>query len=169
MLARWGAVVRATLLAPTELQLLVGVAALWVFFSGVNYTRLQFNTGIRYLAPTFPLLFLPAALVVLRLPRRGIEFVALVSLVESWSLAMHRDVERGLGVLDPILHVFIGGFELPALTTLSRMGAQFGEYTARGDSPLPLLALAAAILCGLWAWPAQTRARSLDSGDLTEQ
>jgi len=125
--------------------------ALWVFFSGVNYTRLQFNTGIRYLAPIFPLIFIPAAVALLRLPRIAIYFIAVVSVTESWCLAMHRDVERGLGVFDPVLHVFIGGFELPALTTISRMGAQIGEFASRGVSPLPLLALAAVILYGVWA------------------
>jgi hypothetical protein len=122
-----------------------------IFFSGVNYTRLQFNTGIRYLAPIFPFLFIPAALALLRLPRIAIFFIAAICVTESWCLAMHRDVERGLGVFDPILHVFIGGFELPALTTLSRMGAQIGEFTSRGVSPLPLLALAAVIIYGVWA------------------
>jgi hypothetical protein len=29
---------------------------------------------------------------------------------------MYRDVERSLGLLDPIAHVFLGGFQLPALT-----------------------------------------------------
>jgi hypothetical protein len=122
-----------------------------IFFSGVNYARLQFNTGIRYLAPIFPFLFIPAALALARLPRRAIYFIAVICVTESWCLAMHRDVERGLGALDPILHVFIGGFELPALTTLSRMGNQFGEFLARGVSPIPLFALIAAVLYGVWA------------------
>jgi hypothetical protein len=125
-------------------------AALLIFFSGVNYTRLQFNTGIRYLTPIFPFLFIPAALALMRLPRRAIYFIAVICVAESWCLAMHRDVERGLGVFDPILHVFIGGFELPALTTLSRMGNQFGEFLSRGVSPIPVFALSAAILCGVW-------------------
>src|SRR5262249_51809141 len=140
------------LMPKLELTTMLTLAAvLWVFFSGVNYTRLQANTGIRYLAPIFPLLFIPAALTLARLPRRVVYFLAVICVTESWCLAMHRDVERGLGVLDPILHVFIGGFELPALTTLSRMGAQLGEFTARGVTPLPLLALTAVILYGVWA------------------
>lgn len=131
--------------------------ALWVFFSGVNYTRLQFNTGIRYLAPIFPFIFIPAVLTLVRLPRLAVYFIVAFSVLESWCLAMYRDVERGLGVLDPILHVFIGGFQLPALTTVSRMGDQFGEFIARGVSPLPLFALAAAILYGIWMSSGRTR------------
>ena len=54
--------------------------------------------------------------------------IAVISVTESWCLAMYRDVERGFGVLDPILHVFLGGFQLPALTTLFRMGGQYGDF-----------------------------------------
>ncbi|MCI0591211.1 MAG: hypothetical protein L0Y67_06375 [Gammaproteobacteria bacterium] len=125
--------------------------ALWVFFSGSNYARLQFNTGIRYMAPIFPFLFVPAAIVLMRLPRFAIYFVAVLSVAESWCLAMYRDVERGLGVLDPILHVLFGGFQLPALTTLSRMGAQYGGFFEHGVSPLPLFVLMAGILYGIWS------------------
>jgi hypothetical protein len=125
--------------------------AFWVFFSGSNYTRLQFNTGIRYMAPMFPFLFVPAAVVLMNLPRLAIYLVAVVSVAQSWCMAMYRDVERGLGVLDPILYVFLGGFQLPALTTLFRMGGQYREFFEHGVSPLPLFAIAAVVLYGVWS------------------
>jgi hypothetical protein len=134
--------------------------AFWIFFSGSNYTRLEFNTGIRYMAPMLPFLFVPAAVVLLRLPRTAIYFVAIFSIVESWSLAMYRDVERGLGLLEPVLHVFTGGLQLPWLTTLSRMGNTYGDYFSQGVSPLPLFLLIAALLFGLWYpyfWSAEAK------------
>jgi hypothetical protein len=134
-----------------ELATLLGLsAAVWLFYGSVNYSRLQFNTGIRYLAAIFPFLFVAAAVVLTRLPRWAIYLTAVVSVAESWCLAMHRDVERGLGVLDPILHVFLGGFKLPALSVISRMQGQFGEHVAGGVSPLPLFVLCAIILWGVW-------------------
>jgi len=126
--------------------------ALWLLFSGINYTRLQFNTGIRYMAPIFPFLFVPASIVLMRLPRLAIYFIAIFSVMQSWCLAMYRDVERGLGVLDPVLHVLIGGFKLPSLTVLSRMSGQYGKYFSNGVSPLPLFALTAAILYAVWSY-----------------
>ena len=66
-------------------------------------------------------------------------------------MAMYRDVERGLGVLDPILHVFIGGFQLPSLTVISRMSGQYGDYASLGVSPLPVFAVAATFICIIWA------------------
>lgn len=131
--------------------LLLLFACLWAFLSGINYTRLQFNTGIRYFAPIVPFLFIPAAVVLMRLRRRVIYFVAVLSVTEAWCMAMYRDVERGLGVLDPILHVFIGGLKLPALSVLGGMSGQYGEYSQRGVSPIPLFILTAAILYGIWS------------------
>jgi hypothetical protein len=137
-----------------ELAMLLGIfIALWLFFSGVNYTRLQFNTGIRYLSPIFPFLFVPAAVVLMRLPRHLVHLLGVLAIAEGWCLAMHRDVERGGGVFDPIAHVFLGGFKLPALTTVSRLGGPFEAFVAGGVSPLPLFALAGAIVYGIWKAP----------------
>ncbi|MCC6862088.1 MAG: hypothetical protein IT158_26180 [Bryobacterales bacterium] len=150
---------RRDLLPPLELWAMLAVAAgMWLFFGGVNYTRLQFNTGIRYLSAVFPFLFVPAALLFVRMPRPAQYLVGLACVAEAWCLAMHRDVERGLGLLDPILSVFVGGFKLPALTVLSRMGGQYSEHFANGVSALPLFALSAAVIYGLWS-PRIWRAR----------
>jgi hypothetical protein len=137
-----------------ELTALLAIAAaLWVFFSGVNYTRLQFNTGIRYLSPTFPFLFVPAAVVLWRLPRRVTYFVGVAAVAQAWCLAMYRDVERGsFGVFEPVLQTLIGGFQLPVLTTISRVGGPLERFFPNGVSPLPLFVLTGAILYGIWQW-----------------
>ena len=135
---------------PREFVMFVALpAGLWLFCGGISYTRLQFNTGLRYLAPLLPFLFVPAALVLQRLPRRAQYFIAVVAVVQAWCMAMYRDVERGFGVLDPVLHVLAGGFQLPVLTVLSRM-SQYAEYAGKAASPLPLFALAAALIYGMW-------------------
>lgn len=131
-------------------------AAFWLFCGMVQYGRLQFNTGIRYMTSMLPLLFLPAVVVLMRLPRAARFAMVMATATVSWSLAMHRDVERGLGVLGAVVHVFVGGFELPALTTIARMEGTFGEFVARGVSPLPLFVMAAVAIGGLW-WPRGAR------------
>jgi hypothetical protein len=125
--------------------------ALWLFCSGISYARLQFNTGLRYLAALLPFLFVPVAIVLARLPRRLAVVLSIAAVAQAWSMAMYRDVERGWGVLDPVLHVFIGGFQLPALTVLSRMNGQYGEYASAGVSPLPVFAFAGALLFAIWS------------------
>lgn len=138
-------------LASRELWfILLTFVALWIFFGGVNYTRLQFNTGIRYLSPIFPFLFIPVAVTLAQWSERWVLLIGVVSIAQNWALAMYRDVERGLGVLDPVFHVFAGGFQLPLLTTLSRFKAQFGEVFVNGPSPLPLFVLTGALLYVIW-------------------
>ncbi|MBI1356552.1 MAG: hypothetical protein GC160_19595 [Acidobacteria bacterium] len=130
------------------------VALVWLFLSGVDYIAIQADTGVRYMAAVFPLLFLPAAFCLVEMRRLYASLWALASLVVNWSLAMSRDVERGRGVLDPLLDIFVGGFRLPALTTLSRLPGLFPALDPAGVSPLPLFALCGALLYLLWRrWP----------------
>ena len=134
-----------------ELWTLLGLAAgLVLFCSCISYTRLQFNTGLRYLAPLLPFLFVPAAITLVRLPLRATYFIGVASVAQGWCMAMYRDVERGTGLLEPVLNVLFGGLQLPILSVLSRMGGQYGSWFERGVSPLPLFLLAAAILYGVW-------------------
>jgi hypothetical protein len=124
---------------------------LLLFCSGIVYTRLQFNTGLRYLAPLLPFLFVPAAIVLYRMPRRLAAFISIAAVAQAWSMAMYRDVERGRGVLDPVLQVFIGGFQLPLLTVLSRLSGQYGDYSSMGVSPLPIFAVLGAVIFVIWS------------------
>lgn len=124
--------------------------AFWLFFSGSNYVRLQFNTGIRYLTPMLPFMFIPAAIVLMRLPTLVIGLVAVFSFAQSWALAMYREVESRFGMLDPLLRTFIGGFQLPALRTILR-SSLFSDLLPTGVSPLPIFLLAAGILFVIWS------------------
>ena len=150
--AFWGKGSARRLIPGRELLLLAAVpVGLWLFCGGISYVRLQFNNGLRYLAPLLPYMFVLAATVLVRMPRRLAYLCAIAAVAQAWSMAMYRDVERGFGVLDPVLHVFIGGLQLPALTVLSRMSGQYGDYAAGGVSPLPILLLMAAAIAVIWS------------------
>jgi hypothetical protein len=138
---------------PTREFLLICLApvGLWLFCGGISYVRLQFNNGLRYLAPLLPYVFVLVSLVITKLPRRLAYLIAAAAVAQAWSMAMYRDVERGLGVLDPVLHVFIGGFQLPVLTVLSRMKDNYGDYASLGVSPLPIFILVAAVVGIIWS------------------
>jgi len=143
------------LLPKVELWGLWGICvAMYLFFSCNSYTRLQYNTGIRYLACLFPFLMVLAVPVVLRLwawrPRTALLLV-LASFVINWPLAMYREVERPLGLFDPVVRTFTGGFALPGLSTMHLMRGMFGSFVENGVSPLPLFALTAAILYAIWS------------------
>jgi hypothetical protein len=123
--------------------------ALVIFFSGFTYTRIQYTVGLRYLAPPVPFLFVPAVLVLAQLQWRLAYVIAVTAVAQAWPVAMYRDVGRGFGAFDPILQVFIGGFQLPVLAVLSRMSA-YAEHAATGVSTPPAFAVLAALLCVRW-------------------
>jgi len=132
-----------------KIALLAIPLAFILFFSGSNYVRLQFNTGIRYLAPLFPFLFLPAAAVLTRLPRGAALTLGVLCVIQSWALAMYRDVEHAYGLLDPVIRFLLGGPRLPTLHRLSLM-EPFQDFFPYGPSPIGLFVVAGAILVILW-------------------
>jgi hypothetical protein len=130
--------------------LYASAGALWLFVSGVDYNAIQDNTGIRYMAPAFPLLFVPAALTLVRLPRAVAAAFAGASLLVNWCLAMFRDVERGRGVLDPILDLLREGPALPALTTVSLIPGRWAEAADSTWTVIGVYLVAAIGLWGIW-------------------
>jgi hypothetical protein len=129
-----------------ELALIFGAtAALYVFASSVQFAALQFNTGVRYMVPAVPLLFIALVPVLLSVPR-WIAFALVVPTVAiSWSVAMAR--ESVPVSLSQILH---GGFELPLLTVLRRTSGAYAPFLAEHPSPLPVFAVVALLLWLIW-------------------
>ena len=85
--------------AQVNVALLASVA-LWLFNSANQFANLQWNTGVRYMVPAVPLLFMLAVPVLLALPAWGRWLLLLPSLVISWSVSMMReDVPGSLALL----------------------------------------------------------------------
>ncbi len=148
VLSPWLAFRGRSLLPARETLVCVSLSvALIVFFSTVQYTRLQWVTGIRYLAPTFPFLFLGAVPVLLRLPRFITYAMVLLSLVISWSIAMVRS--QGT-VAENVIRVLVEGFQLPWLTVLTKMSAQYLPWYKGTVSALPIMAVTAATIWLIW-------------------
>jgi hypothetical protein len=139
--------------------LAIGLAYL-LFFSAIAYTRLQWSTGIRYLMPVVPFLFIPAAAVLLRVPRAAGYLVVVVAVTVSWSMAM---VRNQYGVHTNVIRTFIEGLQLPWLTTLGKMSAQYAPWLDGRPSALPALLFAAALVAGIWGVRAPWRAPSPDT------
>jgi hypothetical protein len=116
--------------------------AFFLFASASQYGRLQFNSGVRYIVPVVPFLFLLAAGVLLRMPPVLAVIVGIVTTYWSWCLALYRDVEQGFGVFESLIHVTSGEIRLPWLTTLERIGYVSG---------VPI-SIALLLLCGILVW-----------------
>jgi len=146
--APWLSRQHGTLLPRREALVCLGLAAaLVLFFGTVQYTRLQWVTGIRYLAAILPFVFVAAVPAMLRLPRVLTYALAVVSVTISWSLAMVRS--QGT-VMENLQHVFIGGLQLPWLTVLSKLSAQYLPWLTGGVSALPLMLLWGALIWLVW-------------------
>jgi hypothetical protein len=139
---------RRSFLPVRELIVCLGVGVAYVvFFSAIAYTRLQWSTGIRYLMPVVPFLFLPAAAVLMRLPRAIGFLVVVLAVTVSWSMAMVRNQH---GVHTNVMHAFIEGLQLPWLNTLAKMGAQYAPWLEGRPSALPAFIFSAVLIAGIW-------------------
>jgi hypothetical protein len=132
--------------------ILIFTVLFFLFSSANQFGRLQFNTGVRYIVPVVPFLFLIVSGVLVRLPQIASVLIGIVAIYWSWCLAMYRDVELGLGVLESIKQITLQGFQLPWLTTLERMG-----YLPDGASVIPLFVICTAVLTALWIVNPQRR------------
>jgi hypothetical protein len=117
-----------------------------LFFSTVQYTRLQWVTGIRYLAAILPFVFLASAATLVRLPRILAWGIAVVSVVINWAIAMVRS--QGT-VLENVQHVVLEGPQLPWLTVLGKTATQYAPWLT-GVSPVFIMLVTAAVVALIW-------------------
>lgn len=149
---------QAPRLGKRELALCFGMfIGIWLFASSVAFARLQWNTGVRYLLPAAPFLFMASATVWARLPRQWLGLLAALALTQAWCHAMVRGTP-----IESIATALLGGPSLPWLTVLGKMGDQYLPFLARGGpNPILLILLVGLALMWLW-WPLMKTARSLD-------
>jgi Dolichyl-phosphate-mannose-protein mannosyltransferase len=115
---------------------LLAVVALLVFSSSNQFANLQWNTGVRYLVPAVPLLFVLVVPVLRAVPRWGVLGLVAPTVVISFAVSMMReDVPTSLELL------FTGGPTLPVLITLQKTAAAYAPFLAGGVQPFGALAL----------------------------
>ncbi len=144
---------RSTLSLPArELATLLLLPIMVVlFFASIEYTRLQYIHGIRYVIPAVPFLVVALMVVLLAVPRWLALGLGLLSVALSWGLAMGRLEEQHPSILTGLRSVYLGGFRLPALTTLGRMSRQYApELGGGGISPLPAFLVAGVVIWLIW-------------------
>ncbi len=131
---------------PWELSLiLLAVLALYLFNSSVEFARLQWNTGVRYMVPAVPLLFVALVPVLLRVPRWFALILVIPTVLVSWSVAMVRE-----SVPIALARVLGSGLELPWLTVLQKTAAAYAPRLADGASPIPIFMVVGLVLWLVW-------------------
>ncbi len=97
------------------------LAALLVFSSATQFANLQWNTGVRYMVPVAPLLFLAAVPALTAMPRLARWSLVTVTIAISLAVSMMReDVPTSLRM------VATEGPTLPVLLVLRRMASGYG-------------------------------------------
>jgi hypothetical protein len=118
---------------------------LYLFSSANQFANLQWNTGVRYLVPLVPLLFL-AALPVLRAAPALLRYVLIgASLVISLAVSMTRE-----SVSDALALVFTQGPTLPVFLVLEKMASGYPALQFGALGPLVAFGGAALMLVLLW-------------------
>jgi hypothetical protein len=118
--------------------------ALWLFSSANQFANLQWNTGVRFMVPAVPLLFVLAVPVLLALPRWARWVAVAPTVAISWAVAMTReDVPTALRL------VVSDGPTLPMLIVLRKTAAAYAPLLS--GSTLPF-ALGAYLVLGLTVW-----------------
>jgi hypothetical protein len=137
----------ARLLPNLELSFtLLFVALFLLFCSMAAYGYLQFNSGVRFVVPVVPFVFLLASSTLLRMPLVPAIIIGVAATYWSWCLAMYREVELGRGVVESVIHISTEGLEFPWLMTAQRMA-----YVRHGTLAATLIALAcAAVIWVVW-------------------
>jgi hypothetical protein len=154
---------RRTFLGKREIAFsLLFTVAMLVFFSSVQYTRLQYFTGIRYMVPVIPFLVLASLVVLRRLPRALAIPAVVGSIGYSWFQAMGRIQQQETSLLDPVRRVAFEGLQLPAFETLERMSTQYAPGLQGGVSSGP--ALLVMVVAVVLIWTIRSPLRPLDRG-----
>lgn len=164
LVAPWWTLRGRGFLGRRELLFALGFfAAFTAFFSAVQYTRIQYFTGIRYIVPVIPFLLLATLEVLRQLPRWITYLLAFGSFGLSWIQAMARIQEQESSLLEPIARVVLGGPQLPALKTLERMSTSYVPGVSGGVDSLTVLLAVAALVWMVWA--VRTPGRSLAAAE----
>jgi hypothetical protein len=157
---------RGSFLPRRESLLMCAVGVLFLlFFSSVHYTRLQYITGIRYMVPVIPFLVLAAIPLLLRLPRALTYGIVVVSVIINWGLAMGRPLNDEGSIVESLARIYLGGFQLPALNTLSRMSASYVPGASSFSAGV-VLVVTGIVLYAVWTVKRPWRGLVNDEGEI---
>jgi hypothetical protein len=131
----------------------VTFAALLLFVSSNQYSRLQFNSGFRYLLPLLPLLMLIAADVWRRLGRGARIAITVVAVLHAWVLTVFREP-----VVTSFRMFLDEGIQLPWYRVLSLTSQSGNAWLSTWWVPAAILVTMVAVLIALWRYGARLEA-----------
>ena len=125
---------------------MVFLALFMLFCASNQYARMQWNTGVRYLMPVVPLLFLFACQHLARLPGGVLFLLAAPAVLHEWVLCLRRDND----LWAEWKSFLADGPRLPWLDVLSRTALGRGHIPAGAMPSMLVLAAGISLVVGLW-------------------
>jgi hypothetical protein len=120
-------------------------AALVLFCASNQYSRIQFNSGFRYLVPLVPTIFLAASDHLARMPTRWLAALAAPAVLNSWIISMVREP-----VPESWRRVLTEGIQYPWLTVLRLTAPEGAGVLGSPALPLAIAGLASLIVFLVW-------------------
>ena len=119
---------------------------LFLTFCAANqYSRMQFNTGFRFLAPLVPLLYLAASDHLNRLSGKWLTLISVPTIFHSWVLSMVREP-----VIDSWRQFLREGIMFPWLRVLKLTNPPDHPILSSPFLPLSILLFCAILIFGIW-------------------
>lgn len=150
-----------TLILPRrERRFVVAAFALFLLFCASNqYSRLQYNSGFRYLVPLVPFFILALSDHWVRLPRQARVVIAALAILHSWVLAAFRDpVPQSWKLL------LSEGAQLPWFRVLRMTAGPDSFVRHAGFLPGVLLLATVVVAMAIWQHGAKLERRSEVTG-----
>jgi hypothetical protein len=140
---------RERLLLPRAERIFVFVFffAFLTFCSANQYSRIQYNSGFRYMIPVVPLIYLAACDHLARMRLKWLSILAVPVVLNSWVISMVREP-----VPESWHRVLSEGVQLSWLTTLKATRPVDDPLFSSPLLPLAVLALTGAVVWLVWRW-----------------
>ncbi len=129
-----------------ERRLVATLFFIFLTFCAANqYSRIQFNSGFRYMLPLVPLIYLSLCDHLVRLSRRWLIMIVVPVLLHSWVISMVREP-----ILESYYRVFTEGIQLPWLSVLRSTVPENHPYL--GSFLLPIIIITFTLFLILLVW-----------------
>ena len=138
---------------PERVFVALYVAAFLAFCSANQYSRIQFNSGFRYMVPLVPVIFLAVSDHLVRMPRPWLYLLLVPVFIHSWVIAMVRE-----SVPHSWNAVLENGPRLPWLHVLEATAPQGDALLGSVWLPLLVIAFLAIVVYVIWALGARAEA-----------
>ncbi len=130
---------------PERILVFVYFVMFLIFCAANQYSRMQFNSGFRYLLPLVPFIFLASCDHLVRLPRFLLTILLIPVFFHSWVISMVREPVHGSWY-----RFITEGFQLPWLTVFRNTCPEDAPIISSPLLPVLLLGFTFLLIGGLW-------------------